>query len=124
MQINFLKVIIFISVIFLGSCTTARHSTAVYSNYVNPDQYSSLSCNRLMFESQDWNRKEQQLISRVDRNYDNQVLAEQASWWLWAPAALDIDNERSARIENELANARGHIEAINSAIRSKNCLNK
>jgi len=124
MQIKFSKIIVFITVLILSSCTTARHSTGVDSNYVNPDQYSNLSCNRLMFESQDWNRKEQQLISKVDRNYDNQVLAEQASWWLFAPAALDIDNQRSARIENELANARGHIEAINSTIRSKNCLNK
>ena len=115
------KILAIVLIVMLSSCTTARHSSLVSSNYIDPDRYSKLNCKRLMFESQDWNRKEQQLIAKVDRNYDNQVAAEQASWWLFAPAALEIDNERSAQIEDELAEARGHLDAINNTIRSKNC---
>ena len=110
---------IFLLIILLASCTSAKKSSEVPKIYVSSAQYKALNCSELIQESEKLRAVEAGLSQVVDGNYKNQKDIELVTWILFWPAAFALDEKRSDA--DALGKARGELDAIRDAMISKKC---
>lgn len=103
----------------LTACSDAQKATEVAPDYVPTSQYQGMSCRQLRAEAEAIKARTPALERAVDRSYQQDKNLEAVTWILFWPAALAMDgNDAEAQ---KLAQAKGQIEAIGTAMRAKGC---
>ena len=110
---------LFCLAIGLSGCSSAKKSNEVQSNYVPASTYKHLSCEELVGEFEALRARTPALASVVDEHRKNQTGVEVVTWLLFWPAAFALDD--GSEKARQLADAKGHIEAIQVNLRSKKC---
>jgi len=106
-------------VMLLSACSSARQSSEIGKAYVSPVKYKNYSCDDLIKESEIIRAREPAIARKVDQHYKSQKNTELVTWLLFWPAAFWLDD---GSVEaNRLAQVRGELDAIRSAMMSKKC---
>ena len=111
--------IILITLLFLTACSSAKQSGQVNKAYVSTAKYNSFTCDQLIQESELIRAREPALAAKVDQHYKSQKNTEAVAWLLFWPAAFWLDD--GSKEANELAQVRGELDAVRSAMMSKKC---
>jgi len=113
------KVLLFLSLLILASCSSAKKSSEVTTKYVPASNYSHLSCDQLIAQAEVIRARTPGLAAAVDEHRKNQTGVEVVTWVLFWPAAFLLDD--GAEMSTELAEAKGQLEAIQQNLYSKKC---
>lgn len=100
-------------------CSSAPKSHEVQARYVSTTKYSNLSCEQLVTEAENLRRTTPALAAAVDKHREQQTAVEVVTWVLFWPAAFALD--KGTEYSQPLAEAKGELEAIQSALRQKRC---
>jgi len=103
----------------LVGCSSAPKSNEVGSAYISSAQYSSMTCDQLIAEAEAVRRSVPALEAAVDKHRESQKTVELVTWFLFWPAAFALD--KGAENSSQLAKAKGELEAISLAMKSKRC---
>jgi hypothetical protein len=103
----------------VGGCSSAKKANEVTAAYVPMHRYSSMTCQQLFYEAEALRRTTPSLEASVDSHRSQQNGVEFVTWFLFWPAAFALD--KGERQSNDLAQARGEIQAIQQALISNNC---
>lgn len=114
-----IHLIIFVIAIFIGGCSTTEKASEVSATYISADTYQGLSCDQLFSEAEKIRASIPGLEKDVDQAYKDDKVAEQVGWWLFAPALLFMDG--NSEEHNQLALARGQLDAIRTAAIKAEC---
>ena len=110
-----------VGIVILGltliGCSGAKKASEVGTAYIPASAYSHLSCDQLIREAEILRARTPALAAAVDDHRSDQTAVEAVTWILFWPAAFALD-DGSAKSQ-ELANARGQLEAIQMNLRSK-----
>ncbi len=107
------------SVGILAACSSAPKSNEVGAAYVPTTLYQNMTCEQLITEAESVRRAIPALESTVDKHHSNQKGVEIVTWILFWPAAFALDKGEANSAQ--LAKAKGEIEAISLAMKSKRC---
>ena len=107
-----------LSITMVG-CSSAPKSNEVSAAYVSVAQYNNFTCEQLMNEVEAIRRSTPALEAAVDKHRSNQTGVEIVTWVLFWPAALALD--KGEEYSAPLAKAKGELQAIQSAMMTKNC---
>jgi PBP1b-binding outer membrane lipoprotein LpoB len=107
------------SALILGACSSAPKANEVSAAYVPASQYQSMTCEQLITEAESIRRSVPALESAVDKHRSNQTGVEVVTWLLFWPAAFALDKGEAT--SSQLAKAKGELEAISLAMKSKKC---
>lgn len=108
-----------VAVIALSACSSAPKSNEVSAAYVPTAQYQNLTCEQLITEAEAVRRSVPALESAVDKHRSQQTGVEVVTWVLFWPAAFLLDKGEGT--SSQLAKAKGELEAIGLAMKSKKC---
>lgn len=108
--------------IIMAGCSSAKKANEVSAAYVPMSRYSSMTCEQLVNEAESIRRTTPALESAVDKHRSQQTGVEVVTWLLFFPAALALD--KGEKETNELAQARGEIQAVQQALTTHNCGNQ
>ena len=100
-------------------CSSAPKASEVSAAYVPTGYYSNMSCEQLIAEAEAVRRPVPALEDAVNKHRSNQTGVEVVTWVLFWPAAFLLDKGEAT--SGQLAKAKGEIEAISLAMRSKKC---
>lgn len=103
----------------LAACSSAPKATEVSAAFVPTSQYSNMNCQQLLTEAESVRRSIPGLEAAVNNHRSNQTGVEVVTWLLFWPAALLLDKGEAT--SSQLARAKGELEAINLALRTKSC---
>ena len=103
----------------MAGCSSAPKSNEVGSAYVSSAQYASFTCDQLINEAESVRRSVPGLEAAVDKHRDSQKTVELVTWILFWPAAFALD--KGTENSSQLAKAKGELEAISLAMKSKKC---
>ena len=103
----------------MAGCSSAPKSNEVGAAYVSSAQYASFTCDQLINEAESVRRSVPGLEAAVDKHRDSQKNVELVTWILFWPAAFALD--KGTENSSQLAKAKGELEAISPAIKSKKC---
>jgi hypothetical protein len=107
------------SLIFLVSCSSAKKSSEVSAAYVPASSYSGKTCEQLVADAEAVRRATPGLEQAVDAHRKQQTGVEVVTWLLFWPAAFALDKGETQ--SNQLATARGELEAIKAAMVANKC---
>ena len=113
------KFFLLIAVLLLSACSSAKQSGQINKAYVSSAKYNSFTCEQLIQESELIRAREPALAAKVDQHYKSQKNTEAVAWLLFWPAAFWLDD--GSKDANQLAQVRGELDAIRSAMMSKKC---
>ena len=105
--------------IVLAGCSSAPKSNEVGAAYVSSAQYAALTCDQLINEAESVRRSVPGLEAAVDKHQESQKTVELVTWILFWPAAFALD--KGTENSSQLAKAKGELEAISLAMKSKKC---
>jgi len=105
--------------VVISGCSSAKKSIEVQSSYVPASRYSHLSCQQLISEAEALRARTPALASAVDKHRENQTGVEVVTWVLFWPAAFLLDD--GSEESNQLAQAKGDLEAIQQNLMTKDC---
>ena len=114
-----IHIVIFIIGVFIAGCSTTERASEVKATYIAADQYKGLSCDELYSEAEKIRSSIPGLEASVDKAYKDDKVAEQVGWWLFAPALIFMDGNGPEH--NQLALAKGQLEAIRTAAIGGKC---
>ena len=100
-------------------CSSAPKASEVSAAYVPTGFYANMSCEQLVSEAESVRRSVPALEDAVNKHRSNQTGVEVVTWVLFWPAAFMLDKGEAT--SSQLAKAKGEIEAIGLAMRSKKC---
>ena len=106
-------------IFLLSACSSAQQSSQINKAYVSSAKYKSFTCEELIRESELIRAREPGLAAKVDQHYKSQKNTEAVAWLLFWPAAFWLDD--GSENANQLAQVRGELDAIRSAMMSKKC---
>lgn len=116
---NMKVVYIFGMLLAVSACSDAQKAAEVNPSFVSTTKYANLSCSALRAEAERVATTQQQLEADVDKAYKRDKGVEVATWLLFWPAAIAMKgNDAEA---NQLAQAKGEVEAVKAAMLSKGC---
>ena len=101
----------------LIGCSGAKKASEVGTAYIPASTYSHLSCDQLVREAEMLRARTPALAAAVDDHRSDQTGVEAVTWILFWPAAFMLDD--GSEKSQELANAKGQLEAIQMNLRSK-----
>ncbi len=107
------------SVGILAACSSAPKSNEVSAAYVPTAMYQNMNCEQLITEAEAIRRSVPALEAAVDKHRSQQTTVEVVTWLLFWPAAFALDKGEAN--SSQLAKAKGELEAISMAMKSKNC---
>lgn len=107
------------SLVALGGCSSAPKANEVSAAYIPSANYANLTCEQLVTEAEAVRRSVPALEQAVESHRSNQTGVEVVTWLLFWPAAFALD--KGEKQSGELAKARGELEAISLAMKSKKC---
>lgn len=107
------------SALLLAACSSAPKSHEVQGAYVSTSKFASMSCDQLISEAENLRRATPALAAAVDKHREQQTAVEVVTWVLFWPAAFALD--KGTEYSQPLAQAKGELEAIQSALRQKKC---
>ena len=81
--------------------------------------YTNMTCEQLIAEAEAVRRSVPALEDAVNKHRSNQTGVEVVTWILFWPAAFMLDKGEAT--SGQLAKAKGEIEAIGLAMRTKRC---
>lgn len=113
------QLLLITSAVISVGCSSAKKSSEVSAAYVPTSRYSSSSCDQLISEAEGLRRNTPALATAVDQHRSNQTGVEVVTWVLFFPAALMLD--KGEKQSNDLAQAKGELEAIQLALQTRNC---
>lgn len=113
-----MRIVLLILGLSLVGCSGAKKASEVGSTYVPASTYSHLSCDQLIREAEILRARTPALAAAVDDHRGDQTAVEAVTWILFWPAAFALDD--GSEQSQELANAKGQLEAIQMNLRS-NC---
>ncbi|MDB3970109.1 hypothetical protein N9394_02240 [Candidatus Pelagibacter sp.] len=113
------KFFLLIAVLLLSACSSAKQSGQINKAYVSSAKYNSFTCEQLIQESELIRAREPALAAKVDQHYKSQKNTEAVAWLLFWPAAFWLDD--GSQEANQLAQVRGELDAVRSAMMSKKC---
>jgi uncharacterized protein YcfL len=102
-----------------AGCSSAKKANEVSAAYVPIHRYSTMTCQQLVSEAEGLRRSTPALEAAVDSHRSQQTGVEVVTWILFWPAAFALD--KGEKQSNELAQARGELQAIQQALLSNNC---
>ena len=100
-------------------CSSAPKANEVSAAYVPAGYYANMTCDQLIAEAEAVRRSVPALEEAVNKHRSQQTGVEVVTWVLFWPAALMLDKGEGT--SNQLAKAKGEIEAIGLAMRTKRC---
>ena len=109
------------SLSLIVGCSSAPKANEVSAAYVSTAQYTNLSCDQLIAEAEAVRRSVPALEDAVNKHRSNQTGVEVVSWVLFWPAAFLLDKGEAT--SSQLAKAKGEIDAIGLAMKTKRCGN-
>lgn len=107
------------SLTLIVGCSSAPKASEVSAAYVPTGYYTNMSCEQLVSEAEAVRRSVPALEDAVNKHRSNQTGVEVVTWVLFWPAAFMLDKGEAT--SGQLAKAKGEIEAIGLAMRSKKC---
>ena len=110
---------LFLSLIFLGACSSAQKASEVSSVRMPVAPYLKMDCKELATEMSSLSREAESVRSLVDSTYSDDKAKEAVAWILFAPAALFMDGNQQET--GKLAALKGQIEAVQEAQRINKC---
>ena len=113
------RLLIILFAFSLISCSSAKKSSEITTKYVPASNYSNLTCEQLIAEAEVIRARTPGLAAAVDEHRKNQTGVEVVTWVLFWPAAFLLDD--GSEMSNELATAKGQLEAIQQNLYSKKC---
>jgi len=116
----FKKVIVLsVAVAFMAGCSSAKKASEVSAAYVPASNFSNKTCEQLIADAEAVRRSVPGLEQAVDSHRSQQTGVEVITWLFFWPAAFALDKGESQT--NQLATAKGEMEAIRTAMASKKC---
>jgi hypothetical protein len=112
-------IVCLILISLISGCSTAKKASEVSATYVPVYRYANMTCIQLINEAESLRRATPALEATVDKHRSNQTGIEVVTWILFWPAAFALD--KGEKESNELAQARGELQAIQQALLSNNC---
>ena len=109
------------SLTLIVGCSSAPKANEVSAAYVSTTQYTNLTCDQLIAEAEAVRRSVPALEDAVNKHRSNQTGVEVVTWVLFWPAAFLLDKGEAT--SGQLAKAKGEIDAIGLAMKSKRCGN-
>jgi hypothetical protein len=100
-------------------CSSAPKANEVSAAYVPAGYYANMTCDQLIAEAEAVRRSVPALEEAVNKHRSQQTGVEVVTWILFWPAALMLDKGEGT--SNQLGKAKGEIEAIGLAMRTKRC---
>jgi hypothetical protein len=100
-------------------CSSAPKANEVSAAYVPASYYSNMTCEQLVAEAEAVRRSVPALEDAVNKHRSQQTGVEVVTWVLFWPAAFMLDKGEGT--SGALAKAKGEIEAIGLAMRTKRC---
>ena len=113
------NIILLIVVSAISACSTAPKSTEVRAAYVPTSSYQYMTCDQLISEAEAVRRSVPGLEAAVDNHRTQQTGVEVITWLFFWPAAFALDKGEAT--SSQLARAKGEMDAISLAMRSKKC---
>ncbi len=112
---------IVVGVFLISACSSAKKANEVSANYVPVQNYSNRTCDQLVAEAEGVRRAIPALEKAVDSHRSQQTGVEVVTWLLFWPAAFALDKGEAQT--QQLAQARGELEAIKTAMVAQKCAN-
>lgn len=103
----------------LSACSGAKSVSDVTAAYIPSSQYKNLSCEALLSEAERARQSITELAAAVEKHRKKQTNVEVVTWVLFWPAALALNE--GEELSDDLAQAKGRLEALNAAYRLKKC---
>jgi hypothetical protein len=100
-------------------CSSAPKANEVSAAYIPAGYYSNMTCEQLVAEAEAVRRSVPALEDAVNKHRSQQTGVEVVTWVLFWPAAFMLDKGEGT--SSQLAKAKGEIEAIGLAMRTKKC---
>lgn len=119
MNKNKFNTILLIATILMVGCSSAPKVNEVKQLYVPASNYESFTCEKLIAEAEAVRRSLPGLEEAVEKHRSQQSTVEVVTWILFWPAAFALD--KGEKNSTELGKAKGELEAIGIAMKSKKC---
>ena len=111
-------ILIFVIFLMVG-CSSAPKVSEVKQVYVPASNYENFTCEKLIAEAEAVRRSVPGLEEAVEKHRSQQSTVEVVTWILFWPAAFALD--KGEKNSTELGKAKGELEAIGIAMKSKKC---
>ena len=108
-----------LSSLLIVGCSSAPKSSEVNAKYIPSAYYSNHSCDQLVNEAESLRRSIPALQAAVDKHRSGQDGVEVVTWVLFWPAAFLLDD--GSEYSEALAEAKGHLEAVQLQLQTKDC---
>lgn len=106
-------------VLLLSGCSSAKKASEISAAYVPASRYNNMTCGQLVNEAEALRRVTPALEAAVNTHRSQQTGVEVVTWILFWPAAFALD--KGEQQSNQLAQARGELQAIQQALLFNGC---
>ena len=113
------KTFVYLSIIILASCSSAKKAAEISPVYIPSTTYSSMTCQQLSQEAEVFRQRIPQAEAAVEKHYSDQKTTEVVAWLLFAPAVFLYDSGQKEA--TDLAVLKGQLDAVRQSQMNKKC---